>query len=46
MLFLLMQGMDYSVKNNKGYKAGENTLDARMYIFLLLSFLSNTLIPE
>jgi hypothetical protein len=31
MLFLLMQGSDYSIKNNKGYKAGDNTLDARMY---------------
>jgi hypothetical protein len=30
MLFLLMQGSDYSIKNAKGYKAGENTLDARM----------------
>ena len=30
ILFLLMQGTDYTVKNNKGYKPGENTLDARM----------------
>lgn len=30
MLFLLMQGSDYTIKNNKGYKPGENTLDARM----------------
>jgi ankyrin repeat protein len=34
MLFLLMQGSDYAVKNNKGYKPGENTLDARMYMSL------------
>lgn len=27
-----MQGSDYTVKNNKGYKPGENTLDARMYL--------------
>lgn len=26
-----MQGSDYTIKNNKGYKPGENTLDARMY---------------
>jgi hypothetical protein len=32
MLFLLMQGSEYSIKNGKGYKPGENTLDARMYI--------------
>jgi ankyrin repeat protein len=30
ILFLLMEGTDYTVKNNKGYKPGENTLDARM----------------
>ena len=38
MLFLLMQGSDYSVKNSKGYKAGENTLDARMYLTLKVDF--------
>jgi hypothetical protein len=32
MLFLLMQGTDYTIKNEKGYKPGENTLDARMYL--------------
>jgi len=25
-----MQGTDTTVKNNKGYKAGESTLDARV----------------
>ena len=30
ILFLLMQGSDYQTKNTKGYKPGENTLDARM----------------
>lgn len=31
-----MQGSDYTVKNNKGYKPGENTLDARMQILINL----------
>ena len=31
MLFLLMQGSDYNVKNSKGYKPGENIIEARMY---------------
>ena len=31
MLFLLMQGSDYNVKNTKGYKPGENIIEARMY---------------
>lgn len=26
-----MQGSDTTVKNNKGYKPGESTLDARVY---------------
>jgi ankyrin repeat protein len=30
ILFLMLQGSDISIKNNKGYKPGENTLDARM----------------
>ena len=30
ILFLLMQGSDYTIKNNKHNKPGENTLDARM----------------
>jgi hypothetical protein len=35
ILFLLMQGTDYTIKNEKGYKPGENTLDARMYLLTL-----------
>ena len=31
ILFLLMNESDYAIKNKKGYKPGENTLDARMY---------------
>ena len=30
MLFLLMQGSEYNVKNSKGYKPGENIIEARM----------------
>ena len=38
ILFLLMSESDYMVKNKKGYKPGENTLDARMYHSLHLAF--------
>ena len=41
-----MQGSDYTIKNKKQYKAGENNLDARMYLLIYNSFLSNTLVPE
>jgi hypothetical protein len=36
-----MQGTDYTIKNEKGYKPGENTLDARMYqLFINVDFLA------
>lgn len=42
----MMQGSDYTIKNKKQYKPGENNLDARMYLCINGSFLSNTLVPE
>jgi len=38
MLFLMMQGSDYTIKNKKQYKPGENNLDARMYQWTKIAF--------